>query len=74
MAHILQKYGDSDMLDDKDSAGSDMMVSPGVPVFQNLLLHFLDTKAPALGMYCTFVRSINADIYIKALPIETFVM
>lgn len=39
------------MMDDKDSAGSDMLVPPGVPVFQNLLLHFLDTKAPTFGKF-----------------------
>ena len=47
---VLQKYGDGDMMDDKDSTGSDMLVPAGVPVFQNLLLHFLDSKAPTLGM------------------------
>ena len=49
------------MLDDKDSTGSDMMVPAGVPVFQNLLLHFLDTKAPALGK-CVDFDEMNADI------------
>jgi hypothetical protein len=46
---MLQKYGDSDVPDDKDSAGSDMMIPASVPVFQSLLLNFLDTKAPVLG-------------------------
>ena len=36
------------MLEDKDSAGSDMVPS-GVPIFQSVLLNFLDTKAPTLG-------------------------
>ncbi|XP_060562886.1 mediator of RNA polymerase II transcription subunit 12-like protein [Ruditapes philippinarum] len=43
-----EKYGDSDVPDDKDSAGSDMMIPASVPVFQSLLLNFLDTKAPVL--------------------------
>ena len=46
---MFQKYGDSDVPDDKDSAGSDMMIPASVPVFQSLLLNFLDTKAPVLG-------------------------
>ncbi|KAJ8310216.1 hypothetical protein KUTeg_012081 [Tegillarca granosa] len=43
-----EKFGDTDVSEDKDSVGSDMMVSPGVPIFQNLLLHFLDERAPVL--------------------------
>ena len=38
------------MGEDKDSAGSDMAPS-GVPMFQRLLLNFLDTKAPTLGNF-----------------------
>jgi len=46
---VLQKYSDGEMGEDKDSAGSDMFISPSVPLFQNLLLNFLDNKAPVLG-------------------------
>ncbi|KAL3848034.1 hypothetical protein ACJMK2_018917 [Sinanodonta woodiana] len=43
-----EKYMESDMMDDKESLGSDAMVPPTVPSFQNLLMHYLDTKAPVL--------------------------
>ncbi|KAK6194758.1 hypothetical protein SNE40_000324 [Patella caerulea] len=43
-----EKYGDSDMMDDKDSIGSDAMVPPSIPIFQHLLMDFLDTSAPVL--------------------------
>ncbi|XP_052783955.1 mediator of RNA polymerase II transcription subunit 12-like protein isoform X1 [Mya arenaria] len=43
-----EKYSDADVPDEKDSAGSDMMISPSVPLFQGLLLNFLDNKAPII--------------------------
>nr|KAG5692294.1 hypothetical protein BaRGS_009504 [Batillaria attramentaria] len=43
-----EKYGDSEMMDDKESTGSDGMVAPGVPPFQQLLMEVLDSSAPLL--------------------------
>lgn len=40
---------DSDILDEKESLGSEAMAPGGLPVFQNLLMQFLDTRAPVLG-------------------------
>ncbi|XP_076043982.1 mediator complex subunit kohtalo isoform X2 [Oratosquilla oratoria] len=39
---------ESDIPDEKDSVASNQMVSSGAPVFQNLLLKFLDAQAPVL--------------------------
>lgn len=38
--------GESDAGDDKDSGAS---LPPGLPVFQNLLMRFLDFDAPVVG-------------------------
>ncbi|XP_069105326.1 mediator of RNA polymerase II transcription subunit 12-like protein isoform X3 [Argopecten irradians] len=43
-----EKFGDTDMIDDKDSLGSDAMVPSGLPAFQGLLMSFLDERAPVL--------------------------
>ncbi|XP_067668814.1 mediator of RNA polymerase II transcription subunit 12-like protein [Haliotis asinina] len=43
-----EKYGDTDMMEDKDSIGSDQMIPPGLPAFQSLLMDFLDNQAPVL--------------------------
>lgn len=37
--------------DDKDSMCSGYGLNGGIPVFQNLLMHFLDKDAPVLGKY-----------------------
>lgn len=58
---LLQKYIDSDVADEKDSLSSTSLMS-GVPVFQNLLMKYLDTQAPILGMY---------EVYF-AFPIDDF--
>ncbi|XP_041350095.1 mediator of RNA polymerase II transcription subunit 12-like protein isoform X2 [Gigantopelta aegis] len=43
-----EKYGDSEMMDDKDSTGSDAMIPPSIPAFQSILMDFLDKDAPTL--------------------------
>lgn len=48
------------MLDDKESAGSDALVSFGVPPFQCLLMEFLDKRAPLLGEF--LISSISLSI------------
>lgn len=45
---MLQKYNDADLVDEKDSQDSSAAPT-GLPVFQNLLVNFLDTEAPVLG-------------------------
>ncbi|GAB6019774.1 hypothetical protein CHUAL_001322 [Chamberlinius hualienensis] len=43
-----EKYADSDAADEKDSVSSTSMILPGVPIFQNLLMKYLDCNAPVL--------------------------
>ncbi|XP_063430577.1 mediator of RNA polymerase II transcription subunit 12-like protein isoform X5 [Mytilus trossulus] len=43
-----EKYGESDMLTDKDSVASDTLVPMETPVFQNILFQFLDERASCL--------------------------
>ncbi len=45
----LQKFADSEIGDDRDSVASDAMATSSVPPFQNLLMQFLDNRAPVLG-------------------------
>lgn len=49
MVKCLQKYGESDMMTDKESVASDTLVSTETPVFQNILFQFLDERACCLG-------------------------
>jgi hypothetical protein len=49
---LAQASDPSDVPDEKDSAASSNGgPPPGLPVFQGLLMHFLDTEAPVLGSY-----------------------
>jgi mediator of RNA polymerase II transcription subunit 12 len=51
---LAQACDPSDVPDDKDSAASSSGGGgppPGLPVFQQLLMHFLDTEAPVLGNF-----------------------
>ena len=45
----LQKLSDEEVGDKGSEAGSEMAASSGTPVFQAILLNFLDNKAPYLG-------------------------
>lgn len=44
----VEKYNDADLVDEKDSQDSGTGGPAGLPVFQNLLVNFLDTEAPVL--------------------------
>lgn len=57
--------GESDPGDDKDSTAS---TPPGLPVFQPLLMKFLDYDAPILGMFDakTFIGFFSM-VYLKYL-------
>ncbi|CAN8021551.1 unnamed protein product, partial [Ixodes persulcatus] len=58
----VEKYNDADLVDEKDS--QDSGASPmGLPVFQNLLVNFLDTEAPVLDDKPTFEnRAVFANL------------
>ncbi|XP_075535912.1 mediator of RNA polymerase II transcription subunit 12-like protein isoform X4 [Dermacentor variabilis] len=43
----IEKYNDADLVDEKDSQDSGMAPT-GLPIFQNLLVNFLDMEAPVL--------------------------
>ncbi|XP_059479681.1 mediator of RNA polymerase II transcription subunit 12 isoform X2 [Neocloeon triangulifer] len=45
---LAQASEPADIPDEKDSAASSNGPAPGLPVFQGLLMHFLDTEAPVL--------------------------
>lgn len=55
VAKLLEKRqsdlvsNDNDVGDEKDSVSSAAGAPPGLPVFQPLLMHFLDSEAPVLG-------------------------
>lgn len=66
-ADLAQACEPSDVPDDKDSAASSSGGGgppPGLPVFQQLLMHFLDTEAPVLGNYKMFF-SFNNNVYVQ---------
>ena len=60
-----QKYGDDDMDTDTDS---DIAGNGGLPVFQTLLLSFLDNKAPYLGK----IRSNSSDCLLSIYSNNTY--
>lgn len=45
------KYLYSGVCDDKESISSGAGIYGGPPIFQNLLMRFLDNDAPILGLY-----------------------
>jgi mediator of RNA polymerase II transcription subunit 12 len=44
----LQRCGEAEVLDEKESISSASLAGSSLPIFQNVLLRFLDTQAPAL--------------------------
>ncbi|EEC08725.1 thyroid hormone receptor-associated protein, putative [Ixodes scapularis] len=58
----VEKYNDADLVDEKDSQDSGAPPM-GLPVFQNLLVNFLDTEAPVLDDKPTFEnRAVFANL------------
>lgn len=47
----VQRCGESEVLDEKESLSSASLTGSSLPVFQNVLLRFLDTQAPSLCEY-----------------------
>lgn len=50
----LQRCGDSEVVDEKGSVSSGSLSAATVPVFQDVLLQFLDTQAPTLSEFFFF--------------------
>ncbi|XP_068810803.1 mediator of RNA polymerase II transcription subunit 12-like protein isoform X14 [Struthio camelus] len=44
-----ERCGESEVLDEKESISSASLTSSSLPIFQNVLLRFLDTQAPSLS-------------------------
>ncbi|XP_063662379.1 mediator of RNA polymerase II transcription subunit 12-like protein isoform X12 [Pan troglodytes] len=67
-----ERCGESEVLDEKESVSSSSLAGSSLPVFQNVLLRFLDTQAPSLSdpnsecekvefvnlvlLFCEFIR------------------
>lgn len=47
---VLQRCGESEAADEKGSIASGSLSAPSAPIFQDVLLQFLDTQAPMLSM------------------------
>lgn len=47
---FLQRCGDSEVVDEKGSISSGSLSAASAPVFQDVLMQFLDTQAPMLSM------------------------
>lgn len=45
----LQRCGESEVVDEKGSVSSGSLSAATLPVFQDVLLQFLDTQAPTLS-------------------------
>ncbi|XP_013408893.1 mediator of RNA polymerase II transcription subunit 12-like protein [Lingula anatina] len=45
---LTSELQESEILDEKDSLGSEAMAPSGLPIFQNLLIQYLDHRAPVL--------------------------
>ncbi|XP_026505701.1 mediator of RNA polymerase II transcription subunit 12-like protein [Terrapene carolina triunguis] len=68
----VERCGESEVLDEKESISSASLTGSSLPVFQNVLLRFLDTQAPSLSdpnseyektefvnlvlLFCEFIR------------------
>lgn len=53
----LQRCGDSEVVDEKGSVSSGSLSAATLPVFQDVLLQFLDTQAPTLSESAGFSYS-----------------
>lgn len=61
----LQRCGDSEVVDEKGSVSSGSLSAATVPVFQDVLLQFLDTQAPTLSefsFFFFFLRDVKLDL------------
>lgn len=63
----LQRCGESEVVDEKGSVSSGSLSAATLPVFQDVLLQFLDTQAPTLSesLYVFFLhitRSADSQI------------
>lgn len=59
----LQRCGDSEVVDEKGSVSSGSLSAATVPVFQDVLLQFLDTQAPTLSeFFFLFLRGVKLDL------------
>lgn len=54
---FLQRCGDSEVVDEKGSISSGSLSAASAPVFQDVLMQFLDTQAPMLSMSQEFLTS-----------------
>lgn len=55
----LQRCGDSEVVDEKGSVSSGSLSAATLPVFQDVLLQFLDTQAPTLSESLRCVRLLS---------------
>lgn len=51
-----QRCGDSEVVDEKGSISSGSLSAVSAPVFQEVLMQFLDSQAPVLSMDCAHTR------------------
>lgn len=58
----LQRCGDSEVVDEKGSVSSGSLSAATVPVFQDVLLQFLDTQAPTLSEFFFFLGDVKLDL------------
>lgn len=49
---LSQRCGESEVVDEKGSVSSGSLSAATLPVFQDVLLQFLDTQAPTLSPSC----------------------
>lgn len=55
LSACLQRCGDSEVVDEKGSVSSGSLSAATLPVFQDVLLQFLDTQAPTLSKSLCFL-------------------
>jgi len=60
----LQRCGESEVVDEKGSVSSGSLSAATLPVFQDVLLQFLDTQAPTLSESFFFYSSFPAAVVV----------
>ncbi|ELW65163.1 Mediator of RNA polymerase II transcription subunit 12-like protein [Tupaia chinensis] len=56
-----ERCGESEVLDEKESISSASLAGSSLPVFQNVLLRFLDTQAPSLFLFIQVIPYIHRE-------------
>lgn len=69
----LQRCGESEVVDEKGSVSSGSLSAATLPVFQDVLLQFLDTQAPTLSEFIPKCFMWGLSLKDSFVPVSDFI-